>query len=91
MLLASCFIRLLDASLPLYNNTMQKKIVTSSRDVMGGTPVFARTRVPVQTFIEYIEGGHTIDDFLDGFPSVNRKQLIAFLKEAQKKMTKKAA
>jgi uncharacterized protein (DUF433 family) len=70
---------------------MKDKIVTSSRNIMGGTPVFAGTRVPVQTFIEYLEGGHTIDDFLDGFPSVKRKQLVAFLEEAQRKMTKKAA
>ena len=73
------------------NRLMKKKIVSSSSDVMGGTPVFSGTRVPVQTFIEYIEGGHSIDDFLDGFPSVKRKQLIAFLEEAQKKMTKQAA
>lgn len=70
---------------------MKKKIVSSSPDVMGGTLVFAGTRVPVQTFIEYIEGGHSIDDFLDGFPSVKRKQLIAFLEEAQKRMNRKAA
>ncbi|MCB4757271.1 MAG: DUF433 domain-containing protein [Elusimicrobia bacterium] len=70
---------------------MSKKIVSSSRDVMGGTVVFDGTRVPVQTFIEYIEGGHTIDDFLDGFPSVTREQLIAFLEEAQEEIAKKAA
>lgn len=70
---------------------MKKKIVTSSPDVMGGTPVFDKTRVPVQTFIEYIEGGHTIDDFLDGFPSVKREQLEAFLEEAQRTLTQKAA
>lgn len=46
---------------------------------MGGTPVFPGTRVPVQTLLEYIESGETIDEFLDGFPSVTRQQVIAFL------------
>ncbi len=46
---------------------------------MGGTPVFVGTRVPVRTLIEYLEAGETIDHFLDGFPSVRRDQVIAFL------------
>jgi len=71
--------------------SMSKKIVSSSQDIMGGTVVFDGTRVPVQTFTEYIEGGHTIDDFLDGFPSVTREQLIAFLEEARKEIAKQAA
>jgi len=50
---------------------------------MGGAPVFPGTRVPVQTLIEYIEAGETIDDFLEGFPSVTRDQVIAFLDEAK--------
>jgi len=50
---------------------------------MGGTPVFAGTRVPVQTLIDYIEAGDSIDDFLEGFPSVTRDQVIAFLEEAK--------
>ena len=50
---------------------------------MGGTPVFAGTRVPVQTLLDYIEGGETIDDFLDGFPSVTREQVVAFLEVAK--------
>ena len=49
---------------------------------MGGTPVFAGTRVPVQTLLDYVEGGETIDDFLDGFPTVKRAQVIAFLEAA---------
>ena len=49
---------------------------------MGGTPVFAGTRVPVQTLLDYLEGGETIDDFLEGFPTVRREQVIAFLEEA---------
>ena len=62
---------------------MDKSIISRSPDVMGGTPVFAGTRVPVQTLLDYIEGGETIDDFLDGFPSVSREQVIAFLEEAK--------
>lgn len=50
---------------------------------MGGTAVFAGTRVPVQTLLDYIEGGETIDDFREGFPSVTREQVVAFLEEAK--------
>ena len=65
---------------------MSNPLVTSSPAIMGGTPVFAGTRVPVQTLIEYLEAGETIDDFLDGFPSVRRDQVIAFLEEAKQRM-----
>ena len=58
---------------------------------MGGTPVFAGTRVPVQTLIDYIEGGDSIDDFVDGFPTVKREHVIAFLEEAKKRMLAVAA
>jgi len=51
--------------------------------MLGGTPVFTGTRVPVQTFIEYIKAGESIEVFLEGFPSVTREQLLAFLDEAQ--------
>ena len=50
---------------------------------MGGTPVFAGTRVPVQTLLDYLEAGDTIDEFLEGFPSVTRQQVISFLEEAK--------
>jgi uncharacterized protein (DUF433 family) len=53
---------------------------------MGGTPVFRGTRVPVQTLIEYLEAGDSIDEFLAGFPSVAREQVIAFLEEAKEKL-----
>ncbi len=66
---------------------MQSDIVNSSPDVMGGTSVFRGTRVPIQTLLDYLEGGETIDDFLKGFPSVTREQVIAFLEEAKKRMT----
>ena len=61
-------------------------IVQSSPDVLGGTPVFSGTRVPIQTLIEYLEGGESIDDFLDGFPSVTREQVIEFLEQAKQRM-----
>jgi uncharacterized protein (DUF433 family) len=58
--------------------------VSISPDVMSGTPVFPGTRVPVQTLLDYIEGGDTIDSFLKGFPTVSRAQVIAFLEHAAK-------
>ena len=61
---------------------MDKTVVSRSPDVMGGTPVFAGTRVPIQTYLAYMEGGETIDDFLEGFPSVTREQVVA-LEEAK--------
>ena len=70
---------------------MKKPIVTAATDIMGGTPVFAGTRVPIQTLIDYLKAGDTIDEFLEGFPSVSREQVIAFLQEAEKEMEKKAA
>ena len=66
--------------------TEKQPLITSSPDILGGTPVFRGTRVPVQTLIEYLEGGQTIDDFLDGFPTVTRQQVIAFLEEAKARM-----
>ncbi len=57
---------------------MDKPIISISPDVMGGTPVFAGTRVPIQTLLDYLEGGETIDNFLEGFPTVTRDQVVAF-------------
>jgi len=65
---------------------MKQPIVSRSPDVMGGSPVFHGTRVPVDTLLDYLEGGETIDDFLEGFPSVSRDQVIAFLEEARARM-----
>ena len=62
---------------------MQKSFVSRSPEILGGTPVFAGTRVPIQTLIEYLEAGESIDDFLKGFPTVSREQVIAFLEEAK--------
>jgi len=70
---------------------MAEPIVTSSPDILSGTPVFAGTRVPVQALIDYLEGGETIDDFLAGFPTVRREQVVAFLEEAAARMIPKAS
>ena len=53
---------------------------------MGGTPVFSRTRVPAQTLLDYLERGESIDDFLAGFPTVRREQVIAFLEQAEDRL-----
>jgi uncharacterized protein (DUF433 family) len=62
---------------------MKQAVVSRDPEVMGGAPVFPGTRVPVQTLLDYIKAGETIDDFLEGFPSVTRGQVIAFLEEAK--------
>jgi uncharacterized protein (DUF433 family) len=65
---------------------MNTDIVSSSPDIMSGTPVFSGTRVPVQSLIDCLEAGESIDDFLEGFPTVSREQVIAFLEEAKNRM-----
>lgn len=65
---------------------MKQPVISSSSDVMGGAPVFHGTRVPVQTLLDYLEAGESIDDFLEGFPSVIREQVIAFLEEAKDRL-----
>ncbi|CAD5956885.1 DUF433 domain-containing protein [Planktothrix agardhii 1806] len=59
-------------------------IISISTEIMGGTPVFIGTRVPIQTLFDYLEAGESIDDFLDGFPTVSREQIIELLEEAKK-------
>jgi uncharacterized protein (DUF433 family) len=65
---------------------MKQPVVSRSSDVMGGTPVFCGTRVPVQTLLDYLEAGDTIDEFLAGFPSVTREQVITFLEQAKDRL-----
>lgn len=65
---------------------MKNFVVSRSADVMGGTPVFRGTRVPVQTLLDYLEAGDTIDEFLVGFPSVTREQVIEFLETAKARL-----
>jgi uncharacterized protein (DUF433 family) len=62
---------------------MKSQIVSRNPEVMGGAAVFNGTRFPLQTLLDYLEAGESINDFLEGFPSVTREQVIAFLEEAK--------
>ncbi len=63
-----------------------KGIIHSDPEIMGGTPVFVGTRVPLQNLIDSLEGGESIEDFLDGFPSVKREQVIAVIEAGKHRM-----
>ncbi|HEY4306987.1 MAG TPA: DUF433 domain-containing protein [Gemmatimonadaceae bacterium] len=65
--------------------------ITASADRLGGAPVFAGTRVPVQSLIDYLEAGHPLDQFLDEFPSVSREHAIAVLEIAKQALITPAA
>jgi uncharacterized protein (DUF433 family) len=70
---------------------MAELVVSCNPEVMGGTPVFAGTRVPIQTLIDYLEAGESIDEFLAGFPSVSREQVIQFLEQAKDRLVAEAS
>lgn len=57
----------------------QETLIQRSDDILGGTPVFAGTRVPVQSLFDYLQGGETIDEFLDDFPAVSREHALKVL------------
>jgi uncharacterized protein (DUF433 family) len=65
---------------------MKQPVISRDADVMGGAPVFHGTRVPVQTLLDFLEAGDTISEFLEGFPSVSREQVIAFLEDAKDRL-----
>jgi len=65
-------------------------LITTSPDRLGGTPVFAETRVPVQTLVDYLEAGDALDDFLADFPSVSREHAVAVLELAKSALLDKA-
>lgn len=67
----------------MFNNS---SIISAAPEIMGGTPVFTGTRVPIQTLLDYLKAGESIDDFLDGFPTVTREQVISLLEEAEKQL-----
>ena len=62
---------------------MTDKVIDRQADILGGTPVFSGTRVPVRILIEYLEAGDRLDDFLDNFPTVSRSQAIEVLERAK--------
>jgi len=60
-----------------------RSVIVSDPEIMGGTPCFAGTRVPVDSLIDYLEAGDSLAEFLDNFPSVSREAAIAALEEAK--------
>jgi uncharacterized protein (DUF433 family) len=67
-----------------------RPVVHSDPDILGGTPVFAGTRVPLRNLIDFLEGDHTLDDFLDAFPTVSREQATAALDAAHRALSDRA-
>jgi len=63
-----------------------KKVIEIDPDKVSGTPVFAGTRVPIKNLFDYLEGGESIEDFLEGFPPVTRQQAIAVLEMAERSL-----
>ncbi|MGA3035688.1 MAG: DUF433 domain-containing protein [Terracidiphilus sp.] len=61
----------------------QTDIIVKDQDILGGTPVFRGTRVPFQALLDYLEGGQTLDEFLDDFPTVSKDAAVAALEFAQ--------
>ncbi len=65
-------------------------VVHSDPEILGGTPVFQGTRVPLRNLIDYLEGGYSLDEFLDSFPSVSREQVVAALEAAHEALSSHA-
>lgn len=63
------------------------RVVHSDPDILGGTPVFVGTRVPIKNLIDYLEAGDSLDEFLDHFPSVSRESAISALELAKQMLT----
>jgi uncharacterized protein (DUF433 family) len=67
---------------------MRDAVIEINPNKLGGTPVFAGTRVPIQNLFDYLEGGDGLDDFLEGFPPITREHAIAVLEMAQRSLLK---
>ena len=70
---------------------MKRKAIEIDPEKVSGTPVFAGTRVPIKNLFDYIEGGETLEDFLEGFPPVTREQAIQVLELAEASLIKEVA
>jgi uncharacterized protein (DUF433 family) len=68
------------------NEQKLKGIIHSDPDIMGGTPVFVGTRVPLQNLIDSLEGGESVEEFLEAFPTVRREQVITVIEAGKLKM-----
>jgi uncharacterized protein (DUF433 family) len=68
----------------------QETLIQRSEDILGGTPVFAGTRVPVRTLFDYLEGGDTLDEFLEDFPAVSREHAVKVLEKVKESLLAQA-
>lgn len=68
----------------------ESSVVHVDRDILGGTPVFVGTRVPFRALIDYLEAGHSLDEFLDDFPTVSRELAVAALEAAHEAVAGRA-
>jgi uncharacterized protein (DUF433 family) len=78
-----------EVAIPLewvFNKAMNESVVVQDPEILGGTPVFAGTRVPVRNLLDYLEGSYTLDEFLEDFPGVTKTQTVAFLEQASAKL-----
>lgn len=67
-----------------------RPVIHSDPEIMGGTPVFIGTRVPLQTLLDYLEAGQPLSDFLDDFPTVTKEQAVAALEQAKEALLARA-
>jgi len=72
-------------------NFMKSDVIEINPEKVSGTPVFAGTRVPIKNLFDYLEGGESLEDFLEGFPPVSREQAVAVLEMAEKSLIKEVA
>ena len=65
---------------------VETQTISRSPNILSGTPVFAGTRVPAQTIIDYVAGGHSLDEFLEDFPTVRREQALELLRQIRERL-----